>query len=73
LSPGKSKNAAKSALEKLDLANLTAKEAVKEVAKILYMQHDPAKVCIEMWCWVRDREMCMYVCVCIYIYVCIYV
>jgi len=40
---GKSKNAAKSALEKLDLANLTAKEAVMEVAKILYMQHDPNK------------------------------
>lgn len=40
---GKSKNAAKSALEKLDLSTLTAKEAVKEVAKILYAQHDPSK------------------------------
>jgi hypothetical protein len=40
---GKSKNAAKSALEKLDLSTLTAKDAVKEVAKILYAQHDPSK------------------------------
>lgn len=42
-SSGKSKNAAKSALEKLDLSTLTAKDAVKEVAKILYAQHDPSK------------------------------
>uniref|UniRef100_A0A7S0LAB8 Proteasome subunit alpha type n=1 Tax=Coccolithus braarudii TaxID=221442 RepID=A0A7S0LAB8_9EUKA len=40
---GKSKNAAKSALEKLDLSTLTCREAVIEVAKILYAQHDPAK------------------------------
>mmetsp|Transcript_25067 Transcript_25067/g.54743 ORF Transcript_25067/g.54743 Transcript_25067/m.54743 type:complete len:250 (+) Transcript_25067:87-836(+) len=40
---GKSKNAAKSALEKLDLSTLTCREAVVEVAKILYAQHDPAK------------------------------
>jgi len=40
---GKSKNAAKSALEKLDLSTLTCRDAVTEVAKILYSQHDPAK------------------------------
>ena len=40
---GKGKNGAKSALEKLDLATLTCEEAVIEVAKILYAQHDPAK------------------------------
>ena len=40
---GKNKNAAKSALEKLDLNALSAREAVFEVAKILYSQHDPAK------------------------------
>lgn len=40
---GKSKNASKSALEKLDLTTLTCREAVVEVAKILYAQHDPAK------------------------------
>lgn len=40
---GKGKNAAKSALEKLDLANITAREAVFEIAKILYAQHEPGK------------------------------
>jgi len=40
---GKSKNAAKSALEKLDLSTLSAKEGVVEVAKILYSQHDASK------------------------------
>jgi len=40
---GKGKNGAKSQLEKLDLSTLTAREAVVEAAKILYMQHDPAK------------------------------
>merc|ERR1712007_192735 len=40
---GKSKNACKSALEKLDLSTLKCREAVTEVAKILYAQHDPAK------------------------------
>merc|ERR1712060_667304 len=40
---GKSKNAAKSALEKLDLTPLPCREAVTEIAKILYAQHDPAK------------------------------
>jgi len=40
---GKGKNGAKSALEKLNLETLTAREAVFEVTKILYAQHDPAK------------------------------
>ena len=40
---GKGKNGAKSQLEKLDLTTLTAREAVTEAAKVLYMQHDPAK------------------------------
>jgi len=40
---GKNKNAAKSALEKLDLSTITCREAVMEVAKMLYAQHDPAK------------------------------
>jgi len=40
---GKSKNAAKSALEKLDFSTLKSREAVIEVAKILYSQFDPAK------------------------------
>jgi 20S proteasome subunit alpha 7 len=40
---GKNKNAAKSALEKLDLTTLTCREAVVEIAKMLYAQHDPAK------------------------------
>jgi len=40
---GKGKNGAKSQLEKLDLSTLTAREAVMEAAKIIYMQHDPAK------------------------------
>jgi len=40
---GKGKNGAKSALEKLNLETLTCAEAVTEVAKILYAQHDPAK------------------------------
>jgi 20S proteasome subunit alpha 7 len=40
---GKGKNGAKSQLEKLDLSTLTAREAVVEAAKVLYMQHDPAK------------------------------
>mmetsp|Transcript_10176 Transcript_10176/g.17691 ORF Transcript_10176/g.17691 Transcript_10176/m.17691 type:complete len:222 (+) Transcript_10176:129-794(+) len=40
---GKGKNAAKSALEKLDLSTLSCREAVMECAKILYMGHDPSK------------------------------
>ena len=40
---GKSKNAAKSQLEKLDLSTLTSRQAVFEIAKILYSQHDPGK------------------------------
>jgi|EP00326_Haptolina_ericina_P010803 20S proteasome subunit alpha 7 len=40
---GKGKNASKSALEKLDLSTLTCRDAVIELAKILYTQHDPAK------------------------------
>jgi len=40
---GKGKNAAKSALEKLNLSELTAREAVIEAAKVIYMQHDPSK------------------------------
>jgi 20S proteasome subunit alpha 7 len=40
---GKGKNGAKSALEKLDLSTLTAREAVTEAAKVIYAQHDPAK------------------------------
>jgi len=40
---GKGKNGAKSQLEKLDLATLTAREAVIEAAKVIYTQHDPAK------------------------------
>jgi 20S proteasome subunit alpha 7 len=40
---GKGKNGAKSTLEKLNLETMTCREAVTEVAKILYAQHDPAK------------------------------
>jgi len=40
---GKGKNGAKSQLEKLDLATLTAREAVIEAAKVIYTQHDPVK------------------------------
>jgi 20S proteasome subunit alpha 7 len=55
---GKSKNAAKAALEKLDLSNITAREAVTEVAKIVFMQHDPAKdkpIELEM-SWICDES-----------------
>merc|ERR1711865_251301 len=40
---GKGKNGAKSQLEKLNLEMITCREAVTEIAKILYSQHDPAK------------------------------
>ena len=40
---GKGTNGAKSALEKLDFGALSCRDAVVEVAKILYSQHDPAK------------------------------
>jgi len=40
---GKGTNAVKSALERLELTSLTAREAVIEAAKVIYMQHDPAK------------------------------
>lgn len=41
---GKGTNGAKSQLEKLDLTTLTCREAVIEAAKVIYSQHDPAKV-----------------------------
>lgn len=40
---GKNRNAAKSALEKLNLGEFTCKQGVFELAKMLYAQHDPAK------------------------------
>lgn len=40
---GKGRQTAKSELEKLDLNNLTAKEAVKEAAKIIYLAHEDSK------------------------------
>jgi len=59
---GKGKNAAKSALEKLDLTTLTCKEAVMEAAKVLYMTHDPSKdkpIEIEL-SWVCDESKRMH-------------
>ncbi|ODV94725.1 hypothetical protein PACTADRAFT_50590 [Pachysolen tannophilus NRRL Y-2460] len=40
---GKGRQAAKSELEKLDLPNLTTREAVKEAAKIIYAAHESNK------------------------------
>lgn len=40
---GKGKQIAKTEIEKLDLKNLTAREAVKEAAKIIYKAHDESK------------------------------
>ncbi|KAK9352649.1 nucleophile aminohydrolase [Lipomyces doorenjongii] len=40
---GKGRQAAKSELEKLDLPNISARDAVKAAAKIIYATHDDAK------------------------------
>ncbi|KAK9385579.1 nucleophile aminohydrolase [Lipomyces mesembrius] len=40
---GKGRQAAKSELEKLDLPNISAKDAVKAAAKIIYATHDDSK------------------------------
>ncbi|ESW96553.1 proteasome subunit alpha type-7 [Ogataea parapolymorpha DL-1] len=40
---GKGRQTAKSELEKLDLPNITAKEAVKEAARIIYLAHEDNK------------------------------
>jgi len=59
---GKGKNAAKSALEKLQLDSLTCREAVMEVAKVIYMQHDPAKekeIELEI-SWVCKESNCLH-------------
>ena len=40
---GKGKQNAKTEIEKLDLANMTCKELVKEVAKVIYSVHDEVK------------------------------
>jgi 20S proteasome subunit alpha 7 len=40
---GKAKQAAKTELDKLDLKNMTCKEAVNHVARIIYKVHDPIK------------------------------
>uniref|UniRef100_A0A8C4QIQ0 Proteasome subunit alpha type n=1 Tax=Eptatretus burgeri TaxID=7764 RepID=A0A8C4QIQ0_EPTBU len=40
---GKAKQAAKTEIEKLEMKNLTCKELVKEVAKIIYIVHDEVK------------------------------
>ncbi|KAJ2718695.1 putative proteasome subunit alpha type-7 [Coemansia sp. Benny D115] len=40
---GKGKQAAKTEIEKLDLDNLTVREAVKEAARIIYSVHDETK------------------------------
>jgi 20S proteasome subunit alpha 7 len=40
---GKGRQLAKSELEKLDFENLTAREAVKEAAKIIYLAHEDSK------------------------------
>ncbi|KAK9323014.1 nucleophile aminohydrolase [Lipomyces orientalis] len=40
---GKGRQAAKSELEKLDLPNISAKDAVKAAAKIIYAAHDDSK------------------------------
>jgi len=40
---GKGARAAKTELEKLDLANMTAREAINEAARIIYSVHDDVK------------------------------
>lgn len=40
---GKAKQNAKTEIEKLDLANMTAREAVKHVTRIIYQNHDDMK------------------------------
>ena len=40
---GKGKQNAKTEIEKLDLSNMTCKELVKEVAKVIYSVHDEVK------------------------------
>ncbi|KAI9282643.1 nucleophile aminohydrolase [Sporodiniella umbellata] len=40
---GKGKSVAKTEIEKLDLDNMTAREAVNEIARIIYTCHDDAK------------------------------
>jgi len=40
---GKAKTNANTSIERLDLANMTAREAVKEIAKIIYANHDDMK------------------------------
>jgi len=40
---GKAKMNAKTAIERLELKNMTAREAVKEIAKIIYANHDDMK------------------------------
>lgn len=40
---GKGRQLAKSELEKLDLENLSAKEALREAAKIIYLAHEDSK------------------------------
>jgi len=56
------KNAAKSALEKLDFSDMSARTAVTEVAKILYAGHDPSKekpIELEL-SWVCDESKRMH-------------
>ena len=40
---GKGKNGAKSQLEKLDLTTLTCRDALKEIAKMIYTCYDESK------------------------------
>jgi len=40
---GKNKEAAKSELEKIDFTKVTCKEAVREIARIIYKLHDESK------------------------------
>ncbi|KAJ2742463.1 putative proteasome subunit alpha type-7 [Coemansia sp. BCRC 34490] len=40
---GKGKQVAKTEIEKLDLDNMTVREAVKEAARIIYSAHDDTK------------------------------
>lgn len=40
---GKAKQNAKTEIEKLDLANMTARDAVKHIARIIYQNHDDMK------------------------------
>ena len=40
---GKGKQNAKTEIEKLDLSNMTCRELVKEVAKVIYSVHDEVK------------------------------